>query len=104
MIVLRLFWLATTSIAVVLLLGGAGVLAYQETFWLRHNIWPDLRFVQFWQWARIDSSAIGRLVGQRTGLWILQLPLWVGLVSPGIIIGFIAARCGRWLRRTAASR
>jgi len=104
MILLRIAWLVTTSVAVVLLLGSAAALGYQETTWVRHNFWPDLRFFQVWHWVKIDPAPIGRLVGPQNLAWILRLPLWVGLVTPGIVVGFVAAKCGRWLRRTADTR
>ncbi len=104
MLLLRVCWFVTTAIAAALVLGAFAALGYQETTWLRHNYWPDLRFVQVWGWVKIDPSPIGRFIGSPNLAWILKLPLWVGLMTPGIVFGFIAAKCGRWLRRTADTR
>ena len=104
MFLLRLGWLVMTALAAVLVLGAFAALGYQETYWLRHNYWPDLRFAQVWGWVKIDPSPLARLVGQPALRWILRLPLWVGLMAPGIVVGFIAAKLGRWTRRTVASR
>ena len=104
MLLLRLCWLVTIVITAVLVLGAFAALGYQETTWLRHNYWPDLRFVRLWGWVKIDPSPIGRLVGSRNLAWILQLPLWAGLMTPGIIFGFIAAKLARWTRRTVDTR
>ncbi len=103
-LLLQVCRLATTAIAAVLLLGAFAALGYQATHWLQHNYWPDLRFVQLWRWVKIDPEPIGEVVGSRNLSWILQLPLWVGLMMPGIVVALISDKCGRFLRRTVASR
>jgi len=103
-LLLRVCWLVTTAVAFVFLFGAFAALAYQGTQWLQHNYWPDLRFAQFWYWVKIDPEPIARFVGPRNLSWLLQLPLWVGLLTPGVVVSLISGKCGRLLRRTLASR
>jgi serine/threonine protein kinase len=103
-LLLRLCSLVTAVLALVLLLGGFGALVYQTTQWLQYGHWPDLRLVQLWHWMEIDPQPISNLVGPSNFSMIVQLPLWIGLLTPGLLVSFISGKCSQWLRQTAASR
>jgi len=99
-IVLRLGWAATWLIAVALVVGAFAVAGYQQLYWYRHGIWPDLRLVHLWHWTGIDPSVANRFGAQRISQW----PLWLCLIGPGIVVGWLAAKLGRWRRRDEARR
>ena len=100
-----LCWIAVTLVAVALLFGVVAVVGYQEIYSLRHNgVWPDLRFIDFWHWARLDPAPLGRLFGPATAQWMLHLPLWAGLVTPCIVVGWIAIKLGQWVHRDERRR
>ena len=100
MIVLRLVFTATSLTAVALVFGTVALVCYAELNWLRHGVWPDIRLVHLFHWARINPS-----IANRFGIsGSLQWPLWICLVGPGIVLGWISATCGRRLRRYDEAR
>ena len=100
MFLLRLFWAATGLLALALVIGAFAVLGWQQWYWYRHGIWPQIHLVHLFQWARVNPSLAGRF-GVRESL---QWPLWVCLIGPGIILGWIAAKLGALKRRDERRR
>jgi len=94
-IVFRLFRAATGLISVVLVIGGLAVVGYEYLHWYNHGVWPSLRLVYLWHWTWVDPSIANRLGAQRFSEW----PLWVCLIGPGILAGWLSGKCGRWLRK-----
>jgi hypothetical protein len=99
-IILRLFRTVTGVIAIVLVIGGFAVVGYQYMHLYRHGVWTDLRLVYLWHWTGVDPSVANRLGAQRFWQW----PLWVCLIGPGILAGWLSGACGRWLREKDEAR
>jgi len=96
-IVLRLF---SGLIAIVLVIGALAAVGYQHMQWYRHGVWPDLRLVYLLRWTWVDPSVANSLGAQRFWQW----PLWVCLIGPGILAGWLSGQCGRWIRKKDEAR
>ena len=100
MIVFRLLRTATGLIAIVLVIGGLAAAGYQYMHWSRHGVWPELRLAYLWHRTGVDPSVANRLGAQRFWQW----PLWVCLIVPGVLAGWLSGKCGQWLRKKDEAR
>lgn len=104
MFIFRFCRLAITLVGVALTVVALGSALWQEYYWARHGTWPDLRFFQAWQWARLDPNAAMSFLAAGTRRWVLQLPLWAGLIVPAIFIGVFSVMLGHWVNRDERRR
>ena len=80
-------------IGALLMTGAVLIPAYQAILWLKHGAWTPIPVYTAFQWFNVDAetylSQMSWEGAKSIVLWIIALPLWVGLVALAIAQFFL---------------
>jgi hypothetical protein len=72
-------------IGALLVISAVLIPAYQAVLWLKHGAWTPIPVRMVFQWLNVDADAYVNEMSWEGAksivLWIMALPLWVGLVA-----------------------
>ena len=70
------------------IIGSPAIVLWQAFQWLKYGIWSDVLIRDACQWAGLEVWPTEWLGVNRIINWILDEPLWLGLLSVGLLIAW----------------